>query len=96
MGADWRSKKSERSAEERSRYLVRQLTFLRTLPGVVLAALTPAIAVAATILPDEITADPADRILIATAAAYGARFITRDRAIHRYAKTTSYLRCIAC
>jgi PIN domain nuclease of toxin-antitoxin system len=69
---------------------------LFALPGVVLAALTPAIAVAATALPDEVSSDPADRILIATAAAYGARFVTRNRKIHRYARSTSHLRCIAC
>lgn len=69
---------------------------LFSLPGVVLAALTPSVAVAAAALPDGVVADPADRILIATAAAYGARFVTRDRGIHAYAKVTSYLRCIAC
>ena len=73
--------------------------FVRTLfalPGVILAALTPAIAAAAAALPDEITADPADRILISTAAAYGARFVTRDRRIQSYAGLTPNLRCIAC
>ena len=48
---------------------------LFALPGVILAALTPTIAVAAAALPDEVAADPADRFLIATAAAYGARFV---------------------
>ncbi len=65
-------------------------------PGVVLATLTPLIAVAATALPESLRADPADRILIATAAAYGARFVTRDREIRAYAKSTGNLRCIAC
>jgi len=65
-------------------------------PGVVLAALTPTIAVAATALPESLRADPADRILIATAAAYGARFVTRDREIRAYAKSTAHIRCIAC
>ena len=69
---------------------------LFALPGVVLAALTPAIAVAATALPDDVSADPADRILIATAGAYGARFVTRDRRIRRYAISTTHLRCVAC
>lgn len=66
------------------------------LSGVVLAALTPAIAVAATALPEEVRADPADRILIATAAAYGARLVTRDRNIQEYARATRYIRCVAC
>ncbi len=65
-------------------------------PGVVLAALTAPIAVAATALPNSLRADPADRMLIATAAAYGARFVTRDREIRGYAKATGHLRCIAC
>ncbi len=65
-------------------------------PGVVIAALTPHIAVAATALPGAFRADPADRILIATAAAYGARFVTRDREIRAFAKSTGHLRCIAC
>src|SRR5262249_51781622 len=38
-----------------------------TAPGIVLAALTPAIAVDSTRLPGKPPADPADRILIATA-----------------------------
>ena len=65
-------------------------------PGVVLAHLTPSIAVAAAALPDSLRADPADRFLVATAAAYGARFVTRDREIRAYAKSTGRLRCIAC
>lgn len=65
-------------------------------PGIVLAALSPHVALAATALPEPLHADPADRILIATAAAYGARFVTRDKAIRAYAKSTGYLRCIAC
>lgn len=65
-------------------------------PGVVVAALTPSVALAAAALPLKPIADPADRILIATAAAYGARLLTRDRKIHDYAKATAQLRCIAC
>jgi PIN domain nuclease of toxin-antitoxin system len=65
-------------------------------PGVVLAALTPLISVAATALPETLRADPADRLLIATAAAYGARFVTRDREIRAFARSTGHIRCIAC
>ncbi|MBV8343615.1 MAG: type II toxin-antitoxin system VapC family toxin [Candidatus Eremiobacteraeota bacterium] len=65
-------------------------------PGVVLAALTPLVAVAATVLPGSPLTDPADRLLVATAAAYGARFVTRDREIRAYAKSTGHIRCIAC
>lgn len=65
-------------------------------PGVVVAALTPSVALAAATLPEKSIADPADRILVATAAAYGARLMTRDRHIAEYAKATGRLRCIAC
>jgi PIN domain nuclease of toxin-antitoxin system len=65
-------------------------------PGIVVAALTPSIALAAATLPEKPIGDPADRILIATAAAYGAQLVTRDRKIREYAKSTAYLRCIAC
>lgn len=65
-------------------------------PGVVVAALTPSVALSAAMLPRKTIADPADRILIATAAAYGAHLVTRDRKIHDYAKVTAQLRCIAC
>lgn len=64
--------------------------------GVVVAALTPAIAAAATALPGRPPRDPADRILIATAAAYGARFVTRDDRILQYAQATRQLRCVPC
>jgi len=65
-------------------------------PGVVLAALTPSVALAAAMLPGKPISDPADRIMIATAAAYGAHLVTHDKKIRDYAKTTTHLRCIAC
>lgn len=65
-------------------------------PGVITAILTPAIAAAATSLPGAFHGDPADRMLVATAAAYGARLVTRDKHIHAYAKATKQLRCIVC
>lgn len=65
-------------------------------PGVVVAALSPSIAVAAGVLSHKLIADPADRILVATATAYGARLLTRDKKLHKYAKTAPDLRCIAC
>lgn len=73
--------------------------FVRALfgyPGVVTAALTPLIAVSANSMPGTFHADPADRLLVATAAEYGAQFVTGDRQIHDYAKATKYIRCIAC
>lgn len=64
--------------------------------GILTAPLTPEIALAATSLPGDFHRDPADRILIATAAAYAAHLMTRDRAILEYARKTRYIRCIAC
>jgi PIN domain nuclease of toxin-antitoxin system len=65
-------------------------------PGVVTAQLTPQIAVASTTLPGTFHDDPADRMLIATAAAYGARLMTRDKTIHAFARATKHIRCIPC
>lgn len=73
--------------------------YVRTMfsrPGVVTATLTPAIAAASTLLPDAVGKDPADRILIATAQAYGARLMTRDDRIQAFAKKTGLIDCIAC
>lgn len=64
--------------------------------GVVTAAVTPATAVSATNLPGELHADPADRLLVATAASLGARLLTRDRRIHAYARATRHIHCLRC
>lgn len=69
---------------------------LFTQGGVVTASFTPAIAAAASHLPGKLHADPADRILVATAAALGAHLMTRDRKLHEYARATRYIRCIPC
>ena len=50
-------------------------------PGVRLAPLEPEIAVASTRLPFEMHADPADRILVATARHLGATLVTADAAL---------------
>ena len=50
-------------------------------PGVRLAPLDPEIAVRSTHLPFEMHADPADRILVATARHLGATFVTADAAL---------------
>ena len=52
-----------------------------SLPGIRLAPLEPEIAVASTRLPFEIHADPADRILVATAQHLGATLVTADYAL---------------
>jgi len=46
-----------------------------------LVGLEPEIAVASTRLPFEMHADPADRILVATARHLGATLVTADRAL---------------
>jgi len=50
-------------------------------PGIRLAPLEPEIAVASTRLPFEMHADPADRILVATARHSGATLVTADGAL---------------
>src|SRR6266702_2439957 len=52
-----------------------------SLSGVRLSPLEPAIAVASTRLPWEMHADPADRILVATARNLGATLVTADHAL---------------
>lgn len=64
--------------------------------GVVTATLTPAIAVSASALPGVFHGDPADRILVATAKAFGADFMTLDARIHAYARATKTIRCLVC
>lgn len=58
---------------------------LLALPGVELADMTPDILISANELPWKVHADPADRILIATARELGLRIVTRDRKILDYA-----------
>ncbi len=55
-------------------------------PGVQLASLEPEIAVASTRLPFEMHADPADRILVATARHLGATLVTADGALLEMAR----------
>ncbi len=55
-------------------------------PGLILAELTPEIAVQACSLPGEFHDDPADRIIVATARSTGATLYTKDRSILAYAR----------
>jgi len=55
-------------------------------PGLQLVPLDPEIAVASTRLPFEMHADPADRILVATARHLGATFVTADGALLEFSK----------
>ncbi|WP_180897356.1 type II toxin-antitoxin system VapC family toxin [Martelella soudanensis] len=53
------------------------------------------ILIAASFLPQPVHNDPADRILIATARAYGLTLITRDRAILAYG-AAGHVKTLAC
>jgi hypothetical protein len=55
-------------------------------PGLSLVPLTPEIAVESTRLPGNLHADPADRILVATARNLGACLMTRDQALLDYGR----------
>lgn len=51
--------------------------------GAIVREITPAIATLATQFPDEFPADPADRLIAATARADGAVLVTRDARLRR-------------
>ena len=55
-------------------------------PGLSLVPLFPEISVESTRLPGNLRADPADRILVATARNLGARLMTRDQALLDYGR----------
>lgn len=55
------------------------------LPGICLEPLSPEVAVASTRLPGELHADPADRIIVATARNLGAALVTADGLLLNYA-----------
>ena len=55
-------------------------------PGLVLAELTPDIAVESSFLPDGFHGDPADRIMVATSRVTGATLYTKDRSILAYGR----------
>lgn len=54
------------------------------LPGLVLGALDPPIAVGSVMLPGDFHNDPADRIIIATARHHSLKLLTADQAILDY------------
>lgn len=84
-------------AKGRLRMIVPITEYVRRLfQDAVIAVLTTDVALAATMLPGDPHSDPMDRMLIATAAAYGAELMTHDKAILAYARKTKHIRCIAC
>ena len=64
-------------------------------PGVRLAPLTPDIAIESSFLPLPLHADPADRLLIATARALTVPIVTRDERILAYARA-GFLAALPC
>jgi len=63
--------------------------------GVSLAAMPPSVLVASSYLPGEALRDPADRIIAATARAFGYRLMTRDRPLLALGDE-GHLQTIAC
>lgn len=66
-----------------------------TLPGVTLAELPISVLIAAAALPGSPPADPVDRILAATARAFGYTLVTRDRHLLAYG-AIGHARVMAC
>lgn len=64
-------------------------------PGVALALLTPQVLIASCFLPGSPPADPADRIMAATAREFGYAVVTRDRALLDYAGE-GYINAVEC
>ena len=68
---------------------------LMALPGINEAPITPAIAIDSSQLPGDLHADPADRLIIATARHLGMPIVTGDRKILAYAEA-GFVRAVAC
>jgi len=68
---------------------------LLAMPGVRLAQLTPKILLHSTALPGSPPADPADRIIAATARIGGHVIVTRDKKLLNYARE-GHIRAVAC
>ena len=66
-----------------------------TLPGVALTTMPPPVLIASCALPGAPPADPADRILAATARASGYTLVTRDRHLLAYGGE-GHLRVMGC
>src|SRR5882757_9252572 len=55
-------------------------------PGLQLSEMPPSVLLASSFLPGTLPADPADRILAATAREFGYRLVTRDRPLLDYGR----------
>ena len=65
------------------------------IPGVALAEMPPSVLIASCSLPGSPPADPADRILAATARAFGYTLVTRDRHLLDYG-SEGHIRVMGC
>jgi PIN domain nuclease of toxin-antitoxin system len=68
---------------------------LLSLPGIRLAQLSPAVLIASALLPGAAPRDPADRIIAATARAFGYTVVTRDGELIPYA-AAGHIEVVAC
>ena len=68
-----------------SRPLVQWMTEAVSAPGLSIEPLLPQVAVEASLLPETLHRDPADRLIVATARVTNATLMTRDRRILDYA-----------
>ena len=68
---------------------------LCTLPGIALAEMPPSVLIASCSLPGSPPADPADRILAATARTFGYTLVTRDRRLLDYG-AEGHIRVMGC
>lgn len=68
---------------------------LMDLPGIRLAPMSPHVLIASSFLPGSPPRDPADRIIAATARAYGYSIVTRDGELSNYA-AAGHIDLIAC
>jgi PIN domain nuclease of toxin-antitoxin system len=85
-------------AKGRLRLFLDPMTWIETFlsrPGIRLTSLSIAAATRSSFLPDPFHADPADRLLVATARELAAPLVTRDRKILDYAEA-GHVRAIAC
>lgn len=73
----------------------RLLERILAVPGVSYAEMPPDVLVDSSYLPGTPPADPADRIIIATARQYDLTVVTRDRKILNYAED-GHVRALAC
>ena len=92
----WEIGLSARKGRFRSRYTPREwFASLMSMPGMFMAELTAKIMLESSFLPGLTEADPADRIIAATAREYGFTVMTRDRALLDYGRE-GYLSVLEC